>query len=121
MPSTKEWAYNREMLPLAKLATTHKYDIIILNYSNLTQAQRIRSLLAVEVMGSMRDAGIDAFIANSTTELAMCNLVGIPTVSVPIGYILASGASSSSPRRDPLTVGIFGWPNGEPEVGTPPV
>lgn len=68
-------------------------------------------------MGSMRDAGIDAFIANSTTELAMSNLVGIPTVSVPTGYVLASGASGNSTRRNPLTVGFFGWPNGEPEVG----
>lgn len=80
------------------------------------QAQRARSLLAIQVMGSMRAAGVDAFIANSTTELAMCNLVGIPTVSVPIGYTLASGAFPSSRRRNPRTVGFFGWPNGEPEV-----
>lgn len=76
----------------------------------------MRSLLAVQVMGSMRDAGIDAFIANSTTELAMCNLVGIPTVSMPIGYGLAPGAASNSTRKNPVTVGFFGWPNGEPEV-----
>ena len=67
-------------------------------------------------MGAMRDAGIDAFIANSTTELAMCNLVGIPTVSVPIGYGPAPGAASNSTRKNPVTVGFFGWPNGEPEV-----
>ena len=77
----------------------------------------MRSLLAVEVMGSMRDAGIDAFIANSTTELAMCNLVGIPTVSVPIGYGPAPGAAANSTRKNPVTLGFFGWPSGEPEVG----
>ena len=66
----------------------------------------------------MRAAGIDAFIANSTTELAMSNLVGIPTVSVPIGYTTASGAAFNSTRKNPRTVGFFGWPNGEPEVCT---
>jgi len=39
--------------------------------------------MAVRVMRAMRDAGVDAFIANTTTELAMCNLVGIPTVPPP--------------------------------------
>lgn len=82
----------------------------------LMQAQRVRSLLAVQVMGSMRAAGIDAFIANSTTELAMSNLVGIPTVSMPVGYNLALAAAPNSNRRNPQTVGFFGWPNGEPEA-----
>ena len=82
------------------------------------QAQRARSTLAVQVLASMQAAGIDAFIANSTTELAMCNLVGIPTVSVPIGFSPIPGSANST-RRNPLTLGFFGWPNGEPEVGRP--
>ena len=79
------------------------------------QAQRARSTLAVQVLASMQAAGIDAFIANSTTELAMCNLVGIPTVSVPTGFSPIPGSENST-RRNPVTIGFFGWPNGEPEV-----
>lgn len=77
----------------------------------------MRSSLAIQVLGLMKAAGIDAFIANTTTELAMCNLVGIPTVSLPIGYEPVSPAgTANTSRREPLTVGLFGWPNGEPEV-----
>ena len=46
----------------------------------------------------------------------MSNLVGIPTVSVPIGFNNISGGLVNSSRREPATVGFFGWPNGEPEV-----
>ena len=82
------------------------------------QAQRARSQLVMQVLRLMQAAGIDAFIANSTTDLAMSNLVGLPTLSVPIGYAPITGSENST-RRNPLTAGIFGWPDGEPEVSEP--
>lgn len=112
-----------ELPGLLHITALSHYDDITLQSSCQTsnsacswQAQRARSTLAVQVLGSMRAAGIDAFLANTTTELAMCNLVGIPTVSVPIGYGNVSSSLGNSNRKEPITVGIFGWPNGEPEV-----
>ena len=44
------------------------------------QAQRARTQLLQEVVGLMQAAGIDAFIGNTSEELAMANLASLPTV-----------------------------------------
>lgn len=107
---------NACILVVVLLKNTHPWEVEMHQSFTAMQAQRARSVLAVQVLGSMKAAGIDAFVANTTTELAMSNLVGLPTVSVPIGFNRIDGAQNSSRRRNPVTVGFFGWPNGEPEV-----
>jgi hypothetical protein len=44
------------------------------------QAQRARTQLLQEVVGLMAAAGVDAFIGNTSEELAMANLASLPTV-----------------------------------------
>lgn len=46
----------------------------------VVQAQRARTRLVQEVVDLMDAAGIDAFIGNTSEELAMANLVSMPTV-----------------------------------------
>ena len=46
----------------------------------VVQAQRARTQLLQEVVGLMQAAGIDAFIGNTSEELAMANLASLPTV-----------------------------------------
>ena len=47
------------------------------------QAQRARTRLLQEVVGLMEAAGIDAFIGNTSEELALANLASLPTVVCP--------------------------------------
>jgi hypothetical protein len=75
------------------------------------QAQRARSMLVKEVIGLMDAAGIDAFIGNTSEELAMANLVSLPTVvstnpnSAPVlVYLLWSHSA-----RPSLLVCVHGW------------
>ncbi|BDA44986.1 Glutamyl-tRNA(Gln) amidotransferase subunit A [Coccomyxa sp. Obi] len=73
------------------------------------QAQRARTMLVKEVLDIMQAAGIDAFIGNTSEELAMANLVSLPTMALPIGFAQLPNVQNSS-RRHPLSLGIFGAP-----------
>lgn len=48
-----------------------------------SQAQRARTMLVKEVMDLMQAAGIDAFIGNTSEELALANLASLPTLVSP--------------------------------------
>lgn len=75
------------------------------------QAQRARGILAREVVGAMQAAGLDAFIGNASEQLAMANLASLPTVAVPVTLAPLPDAPASA-RRQVLSAGIFGPPDG---------
>jgi Asp-tRNA(Asn)/Glu-tRNA(Gln) amidotransferase A subunit family amidase len=79
------------------------------------QAQRARTKLAQQVLQQMDELGVSALIGNTTQELAMSNLVGLPTLAVPTGFDILEDAPNST-RRRPLSVGIFARPFDEPLV-----
>lgn len=79
------------------------------------QAQRARTKLTQQVLHQMEVLGLDAFIGNTTQELAMANLVGLPTLAVPVGFEDLEDAPTSK-RKKPLSVGIFARPFDEPLV-----
>lgn len=80
------------------------------------QAQRARTALLQEVVGLMLAAGIDAFIGNTSEELAMANLASLPTMAVPLGTQPLLNAANST-RKLPLSLGIFGSPQTDANVG----
>ena len=80
------------------------------------QAQRARTALLQEVVGLMLAAGIDAFIGNTSEELAMANLASLPTMAVPLGTQPLLNAANST-RKFPLSLGIFGSPQTDANVG----
>ena len=63
----------------------------------------------------MAAAGIDAFIGNTSEELAMANLASLPTMAVPLGIQPLKDAPDS-PRKRPLSLGIFSSPQTDPIV-----
>lgn len=75
------------------------------------QAQRARGVLAREVVGAMQAAGLDAFVGNASEQLAMANLASLPTVAVPVTLEPLPDAPASA-RRQVLSAGIFGPPDG---------
>ncbi|CAK0784217.1 hypothetical protein CVIRNUC_007421 [Coccomyxa viridis] len=79
------------------------------------QAQRARTRLLQEVVGLMSKAGIDAFIGNTSEELAMANLASLPTIAVPLGTQPLKDAPNST-RRHPISLGIFGTPQTDAHV-----
>ncbi|CAL5229954.1 g13383 [Coccomyxa viridis] len=79
------------------------------------QAQRARTALLQEVVGLMAEAGIDAFIGNTSEELAMANLASLPTIAVPLGTQPLKDAPDS-PRKRPISLGIFGSPQTDTNV-----
>ncbi len=80
-----------------------------------SQAQRARTALLQEVVGLMAEAGIDAFIGNTSEELAMANLASLPTIAVPLGTQPLKDAPDS-PRKRPISLGIFGSPQTDTNV-----
>ena len=79
------------------------------------QAQRARIALLQEVVGLMSAARIDAFIGNTSEELAMANLASLPTLAVPLGTQPLKDAPNST-RRRPISLGIFGSPQTDANV-----
>lgn len=65
----------------------------------------------------MSKAGIDAFIGNTSEELAMANLASLPTIAVPLGIQPLKDAPNST-RRHPISLGIFGTPQTDAHVRT---
>ena len=82
------------------------------------QAQRARGVLAREVVGAMQAAGLDAFVGNASEQLAMANLASLPTVAVPVALAPLPDAPASA-RRQVLSAGIFGPPDGCGTLGNP--
>ncbi|EIE21164.1 amidase signature enzyme [Coccomyxa subellipsoidea C-169] len=79
------------------------------------QAQRARTMLVKEVVDLMQAAGIDAFIGNASEELALANLVSMPTLALPVEFDELPNVRNSS-RRHPLSIGIFGTPLSDANV-----
>ena len=79
------------------------------------QAQRARTALLQEVVGLMAAAGVDAFIGNTSEELAMANLASLPTMAVPLGTQPLKDAPDS-PRKRPMSLGVFGSPQSDSTV-----
>lgn len=86
----------------------------------MTQAQRARTALLQEIVGLMSTAGIDAFIGNTSEELAMANLASLPTMAVPLGTQPLKDAPDS-PRKRPTSLGIFGSPQTDANVRLAPL
>ena len=63
----------------------------------------------------MAAAGVDAFIGNTSEELAMANLASLPTMAVPLGTQPLKDAPDS-PRKRPMSLGIFGSPQTDTTV-----
>ncbi|KAG0591010.1 hypothetical protein KC19_1G142400 [Ceratodon purpureus] len=72
------------------------------------QAQRVRGKLATEVMHSIQEQRIDAFIGNATDWEKVCvgNLVGLPVIVIPTGLKEINGTR----RRITVQTGIYGAP-----------
>ena len=86
----------------------------------ITQAQRARTALLQEIVNLMSTAGIDAFIGNTSEELAMANLASLPTMAVPLGTQPLKDAPDS-PRKRPTSLGIFGSPQTDANVRLAPL
>lgn len=73
------------------------------------QAQRARGKLASEVMHTIQEQKIDAFIGNATDWEKVCvgNLVGLPVIVIPTGLKEINGTR----RRTTMQTGIYGAPS----------
>lgn len=72
------------------------------------QAQRVRGILAHEVMDVIQKQEVDAFIGNATDWEKVCvgNLVGLPVMVIPTGLQEINGTV----RRATIQTGIYGAP-----------
>lgn len=85
------------LLRLAQLVPAARY----------LHAQRARGALAAEVLGSMRDAGVDALVGEAGDLLAASNLVGLPTVVAPLAFdddVVGGGGGETAKRKSPRSV-----------------
>lgn len=64
-------------------------------------------------------SGVDVFLGPSTTYTSYGNVVNIPEISIPYGFAPAtvpSNYTASTPRKNPLNVGIYGLPYTDSKV-----
>ena len=76
--------------------------------SLVRQACRVRGQVIQEMAAFFTENHIDVFLGASTSLAYEGNLVGLPQMVVPTGYVPVEG--TAGPRQAARTVGIFGRP-----------
>lgn len=79
----------------------------------LPQANRARTVLIQQMQAFFTGNGIDAFIGPPVNETFMGNVVGLPQMVIPVSFV---PVTSTSPRRNPTSVGIYAPPSQDSRV-----
>ena len=74
----------------------------------LLQATRARGQVIKEMESFFLDNKIDAFLGAPLFLAYDSNLVGLPEIVVPTGFVPVEG--TEGPRKDPRTMGIYAAP-----------